>query len=131
MLKVRTTKTASGGIAVQVIYRHHQKTEIVKHIGTAINAKGQKQLVQLAHEFIATNNKIPPLFPEVFTEDRQRKHVVAVEDLDFTHAYYTFAHEFLSGFYALLYGAEASKITPEAMPNRSCAEIVYARPNSS
>jgi transposase len=99
MLKVRTTKTASGKTAVQVVYRHHQKTEIAKHIGTAINENEQKQLLQLANAFIATNNKIPPLLPEIFTEERQQKHVVSVEDLDFTHTYHTFAHEFLSQFY--------------------------------
>lgn len=101
MLKIRTTKTASGRRAVQVVYRHHQKTEIVKHIGTAISEKEQKQLVQLAQEFISTNNRIPPLLPEVFREDTKQQHVVAVENLDFTHTYHTFAHEFLSGFYVL------------------------------
>ena len=52
MLRIRTTKTASGKIAVQVVRREHQKTIVVKHFGSANNSAELKKLRTLADQYI-------------------------------------------------------------------------------
>jgi hypothetical protein len=101
MLKVRTTKTASGNTAVQVVTRSHQQTKIVKHIGSATDEKEQKELIDLANQYILTYDPAQPLFPEILGKDTQNQHVVAIENLQFTKTYHTFAYEFFSSFYAI------------------------------
>lgn len=101
MLKVRTTKTASGNTAVQVVTRSHQQTKIVKHIGSATSEKEQKELMDLANQYILTHDPAQPLFPEILGGNTQNQHVVAIENLQFTKTYHSFAYEFFSGFYAM------------------------------
>lgn len=101
MLKVRTTKTASHNIAVQVVWREHQNTKVVKHIGTAKSKQELKNLLQLADQYVVEEAKITPLFPELFGIDKKQGHLVLVEQLNFTHVYHNFAYEFLSFFYEL------------------------------
>lgn len=96
MLKVRTTKTASENIAVQVVYRENQKTKIVKHIGSAKDKEELKTLTELAEQYIATKSGAISLFPRT-----ENYHLVAIENLRFIHAYHNFAYEFLSYFYEL------------------------------
>lgn len=99
MYKVRTTKTGSGNIAVQVVYRHNQKTKIVKHIGTVHSDKELDTLFDLADQYILSCSPMRPLFPEVFKKDAKSDHVVSINKLSFTKTYHHFAHEFLSLFY--------------------------------
>jgi len=101
VLKVRTTKTGSGNTAVQVVYGQNRRIKVVKHLGSARNEKELKQLVALADQFILACAPTPPLFPEVFGADTQKHHLVSVENLSFINTYHTFAHEFLSRFYAI------------------------------
>lgn len=101
MLKIRTSKLASGNIAVQVVYRHNHKTEIVKHIGTARSQKEQSRLKELASQYIATNNQMPPLLPHVFSHENNNDLVVSLKHLQARSYYHTFAYEVLSHFYQL------------------------------
>lgn len=101
MYKIRTTKTGSGNTAVQVVYRQNQQTKVVKHIGTARDAKELQRLFDLANQYILSCSPIPPLFPEIFGQNSQTHNLVSVENLSFTKTYHTFAHEFLFCFYKL------------------------------
>lgn len=101
MLKVRTTKTSSGNTAVQVVYRHNHKTEIVKHIGTARSEKERRKLLELADLYIASNKRMPPLLPHAFAKEDQDNFVVSLKHLKAGSYYYHFAYEFLSSFYVL------------------------------
>lgn len=98
MLRVRTTKLSSGNISVQVVHRHHHKTDIVKHIGTAREDKELEQLKELAAHFIKTNDLIPPLLPEAFGNS-DADDLVSLKHLQFTSSHHSFAYEFLSLFY--------------------------------
>lgn len=101
MFRVRTTKTASGKTAVQVVTRHNQQTKVLKHIGTANNEKGLESLFKLADNYILTNNIMRPLLPEAFESNTSGSHLLSVDNLSFTQTYHTFTHEFLSSFYEL------------------------------
>lgn len=101
MFKIRTTKTGSGNTAVQVVYRKSQNTKVVKHIGTSHDDQELRQLLKLADQYILSCSPMQPLFPEIFGKDGQIHHLVSVENLSFTKTFHTFAHEFLTLFYAL------------------------------
>ena len=104
MLKVRTTKTGSGKIAVQVIDQAHHKTKIIKHIGSAGNNEELTLLKTKAGSYIAEKMNTYPLFPEFFGVSRPAllSELEQVFDrLVITDAYHTFAYEFLSYFYEL------------------------------
>lgn len=96
MLRIRTTKTASNNIAVQVVFRKNQKTKIVKHIGSAKNKEELKTLAELAEQYIATKSGAMRLFPK-----DENHHLITIENLKFTNYYHNLAYEFLSYFYEL------------------------------
>ena len=104
MLKLRTTKTASRKIAVQVVQRSHQQTKIIKHIGSAGNETELHLLKKQAEKYIINAQQSTPLFPELFAVTRPQL-VSGVEQvvdrLSFTNTYHKFAYEFLSCFYSL------------------------------
>jgi transposase len=97
MYRVRTTKTASGNTAVQVVNRGNHQIKVVKHIGTARNDDELKALVEKAQRYIIQTSKTIPLFPEAV--DTKVNNAVTIDDLEFTNTYHSFAHEFLSYFY--------------------------------
>lgn len=108
MLRIRTTKLSSGHISVQVVHRHHHRTDILKHIGTAADTQEMDQLIRYANQYIATQRQIPPLLPEVFVPPSEASLVtssgsslVSLDHLVFTASYHHFAYEFLSAFYLL------------------------------
>lgn len=101
MYKIRTTKTGSGYTAVQVVCRQNQQTKVIKHIGTAHDAKEQKRLFDLANHYILSCSPMQPLFPELLGKNNQIQQLVSVENLSFTKTYHTFTYEFLSFFYEL------------------------------
>lgn len=101
MLQIRRTKTASNNTAVQVVFRHNHKTEIIKHIGTGRNEREIKDLFRRANQYIAINKNIPPLLPQIFYPTSVKHHLVDIENLKFTANYHDFAYEFLSHFYTL------------------------------
>lgn len=97
MYRVRTTKTASGKTAVQIVHRGNHQIKVVKHIGTANTDAEIKKLIEKAHRYIIQTSQTNPLFPEIFHVEKDN--VVAVDDLEFTNTYHSFAYEFLSYFY--------------------------------
>ncbi len=97
MYRVRTTKTASGKTAVQIVHRGNHRIRFVKHIGTGSNNEEVKKLVEKAQRYILQTSNTTPLFPEIFSTRADT--TVSVDDLEFTHAYHSFAYEFLSYFY--------------------------------
>lgn len=99
MLKVRTTKTGSGSTAVQVVTRYWNRTQIVKHIGSAKDPEDVSSLLKLAHQYIRSTDLTRPLFEEFFQE--RKTHLVDVENLVFNKTYHSFSYEFLSYFYEL------------------------------
>lgn len=99
MLRIRTTKTASGKIAVQVVRRNHQETIVVKHIGSAGDGTELKILYTLADQYILRNSSTKPLFPELFTP--QKEHFVSLEHLKVSTPHHQFAYEILLFFYSL------------------------------
>jgi hypothetical protein len=101
MLRIRTTKLASGNTAVQVVHRHHHKTDIVKHIGTAQDKKELEELKELADQYIKTNILMPPLLPEAFGS-QNTDDLVSLKYLQFTASFHTFAYEFLSFFMSIM-----------------------------
>jgi transposase len=105
MWKVRTTKTGSGNTAVQVVRREHQRTIIVKHIGTASNEDALFMLKKEAERFIFNKSGANPLFPELFGSARRQTLAEveqAVDRLDVAKSTHGFAHMFLSFFYDLI-----------------------------
>ncbi len=96
---MRTTKTGSGSTAVQVVTRYRNRTQIVKHIGSAKNREDVSSLLKLAHQYIQSTDPTKPLFEEFFQE--RKTHLVDVENLVFNKTYHSFSYEFLSYFYEL------------------------------
>jgi transposase len=99
VFKIRTTKTGSGNIAVQVVYRQNQNTIVVKHIGTAHDKQELESFTELANEYILSCSPMRPLFPEILKKDGHVDDLVSVKNISFTKTYHTFTHEFLSVFY--------------------------------
>lgn len=102
MFKTRTTKTASGKTAVQVVERAHQKIRIIKHIGSAGNDDELKLLQKQAERYIVDSTSTQPLFPDLFGVSRPlllSEFEQVVDRLSVTRSLHTFAHEFLSSFY--------------------------------
>jgi hypothetical protein len=93
VLTIRTTKTASGATAVQVVKRSNQQTSVVKHIGSAQTKKRLEELLALARSYIAKENLMKPLFPELFASEDQ---LVSMSNIRVTDEYYhQFAYDFL------------------------------------
>ena len=102
MWKIRTTKTGSGNTAVQVVKREHQKTIVVKHIGTARSKHDLTLLKKQAETYIHNQSGLSPLFPELFGLAQQQtitEVAQAMNRLDADKAFHIFAHTFLSFFY--------------------------------
>ncbi len=97
MLVTRTTKTASGKVAVQVVARRYHQTVVIKHIGSAATANQLRELKTLAYQFIAVESKTLPLFPP---PDHSNNNLVSWEKLLPKKAYHNFAYEFFDRFYA-------------------------------
>lgn len=62
MYFIRTTKTASGATAVQVIRYQHRQKIVVKHIGSAHTAVELAGLKHIAGDWIKKESRQPPLF---------------------------------------------------------------------
>ena len=106
MLKLRTTRTASGKTAVQVVSRSHHKTEVVKHIGSAATEDELRILIKKGERFAIEASGMTPLLPEIFGMKQVSPQTIieveqAVKRLSVTASFHTFAHEFLSCFYEL------------------------------
>lgn len=62
--RIRTVRTASGAIAVQVVWYENHKTKIAKHLGSAKNAEALERLRLSAKQYIAEYEPQLSLFPE-------------------------------------------------------------------
>mgnify|MGYP002079089297 CR=1 FL=1 len=96
MYKVRTTKTGSGRTAVQIVRRHKRRTEVIKHLGTAANEQEVKILKDEGYRYIHAQERTLPLY-----SSKELPQLVAIDKLTISHAYHTFALEFLEHFYCL------------------------------
>lgn len=63
MFYIRTTKTASGSTAVQIVRYENRKKVIVSHIGSAHNREELFSLKRIASEWITRTSKQQALFP--------------------------------------------------------------------
>lgn len=96
MLVIRTTKTASGKIAVQAVTRRYHQTIVIKHFGSAATVNELKELKILAQQFIAAESKTIPLFPQYDNPDTD---LVSLKKLLLKKSYHNFAYEFFAQFY--------------------------------
>lgn len=64
MYSIRTTKTASHKTAIQIVQYRQRKTIVVKHIGSAGQLEGIRQLKALARKWIETTTKQGKLFQD-------------------------------------------------------------------
>lgn len=99
MFRIRTTKTASGKTAVQVVSNQGHQIKLLKHLGTAGNLKELENLKILARQYLASSEKYPPLFPDAFIDPAAKHDLVSLENLSISQAFHTFAHEILNRWY--------------------------------
>ena len=95
MLKVRTTKTASGKTAVQVVKRSHQQTHVLHHVGSAQTQQELSRLKKQAHEYIRESLNTPLLFPQELggaPSTALHEFEQVIERLSFTHTFHTFVN---------------------------------------
>jgi hypothetical protein len=96
MFYIRTVKTASNSIAVQVIRYQDRKRIIVKHIGSAHNAEEVLYLKQTANKWIEEITKQKSLFPY---NGKEKTNLVATNKLRNLGFRYTFAYETISNLF--------------------------------
>lgn len=90
MLKVRKTKTASGSIAVQVVYYKNRKIVIEKHIGSGKTKEEIQLLVKEAKDWIKKNS----LQEELFSQEESIKKS-SLTDIRFFGVSHRFAYQLL------------------------------------
>jgi transposase len=101
MLTVRTTKTGSGKVAVQVVDRFNHETKIVRHIGSTSDKTKLLDFLKIAKNLVFKLSSNYSLFPELFEEEKGQ--LVNINNLKiFPNHKHMFAYEFLSYFYQLL-----------------------------
>lgn len=98
MLHVRTTKTASGNTAVQVVGYESRKKIIVKHIGSAHNLKELSSLKEIALRWIEKVTKQQSLFP---FEKRDCQNLIPLNKCQLLGIRYTFIYEVITRIFAL------------------------------
>ena len=64
MFYTRTTKTASGSTAVQVVRYENRKKIIIKHFGSAHSMADLQSLLAIAEKWIEITNKQLSFFPK-------------------------------------------------------------------
>jgi len=64
MFRVRTTKTSSKATAVQIVEYRNRRVVVVKHIGSAHDINGLKELKERASKWIEKTSKQSSLFPK-------------------------------------------------------------------
>lgn len=99
MVRVRTTKTASGKTAIQVVNSTHEKTQIVKHIGSASTHEEIAHLKRVGEQYIETHMGISPLFPELSSIERRRKVAEIMDSIEVKRARHVTVYELLCSWY--------------------------------
>ena len=70
VIRIRTTKTASGATAVQVVSYSHSETRILKHVGGARSVDGLTALRAHARRYMDSLMAQPSLFSEADSSER-------------------------------------------------------------
>jgi len=97
MYSVRTTKTASGATAVQIVrYRQREKI-IVKHIGSAHTTQELSSLKEVARDWIEKENQQQPLFPK----QTSIQTLIPIDKCRYLGFRYTFIYEIISEVFRL------------------------------
>jgi len=99
MLYVRTVKTASKSIAVQVIYYRGRKQVVVKHIGSTKSIEVLDSLKHIAYKWIDRETKQQRLFPSDRKSSDRHVRIDKLRNLGFS---YTFAYETINKIFQLL-----------------------------
>lgn len=99
MYKIRTTKTGSGKIAVQVVSRQYHQTKIIKHVGSGKTPAEITQLKTLALRFAREKQGLVSLFESISKE--KENDLVSVSNLEILGYHHQFAYDFLLRFYRL------------------------------
>ena len=85
--KIRTSKTGSGKIEVQVVYYHKRKTIVVKHFGSGDIEKDIQSLKEEAKKWIEKESNTYGLFSKNADE-------VFLESYSYQGFKYFYAYEF-------------------------------------
>lgn len=97
MYFVRTTKTASGATAVQIVRYKQRKKIIVKHIGSAHTEDELASLKQNANDWIEKESRQQRLFPK----QTQAKTLISIDKCKYIGFRYAFIYEVLSEIFRL------------------------------
>ncbi len=90
MYKIRQIHYTAGSVSIQVYKIENRKRVIVKHIGTARNAKEKTDLLRIADQYIRKLTKQISLFEENTATD-----LINLNQTEFIGVYYTFLYELL------------------------------------
>ncbi len=96
MLYIRTTKTASGATAVQIVRYQNRKKVIVLHIGSAHTKQELKELTQTATEWVERNTKQKSLFPKT-----QPSALIALDKCQYLGFRYALVYESLQKLFTI------------------------------
>lgn len=101
MYHLRTTKTKSGAIAVQVVEYVKRKTVVIKHIGSAKKIKEVNLFKRAARDWIEKNDPQQTLFSNTSSRlSRQKKlnssRVLVLNQAELVSTHTTFTYEVLS-----------------------------------
>ncbi|KKR33305.1 MAG: Transposase IS4 family protein [Candidatus Gottesmanbacteria bacterium GW2011_GWC2_39_8] len=99
MFHIRTTKTASGATAVQVVKYLLRKRIVVKHLGSAHTDEDLGSLKKIAARWIEKATRQQTLFPP--EEKKTSLPLVSTDKLRNIGFHYTFAYEVLTKLLAL------------------------------
>lgn len=97
MYSVRTTKTASGAIAVQIVRYKQRKKIIVKHIGSAHTQEEIVSLKQIALNWIEKEHRQQSLFPR----QTPATTLIPLDKLRYLGFRYAFLYENISEIFRL------------------------------
>lgn len=98
MLHVRTTKTASGATAVQVVGYRDRKTIVHIHIGSTHDPKEIDSLKQAAFQWIEQHNQQTRLFPSI---EKENTSVLVLKKSQYLGVRYSFIYEVISTMFRL------------------------------
>jgi len=101
MFHIRTTKTASGATAVQVVRYRYRNRVVAKHIGSAHSEKDIASLKKIAAQWIRQAIPQPPLFPP--EKQWTPLPLVSTDQLRNLGFHHTFAYETLTKLLRLFY----------------------------
>ncbi len=97
MYSTRTTKTASGATAVQIVKYELRKKIVVKHIGSAHTTDELLSLKQLAFNWIEKESQQPPLF----LLEKPVQNLIPIDKCQYLGFRYTFTYETISKIFHL------------------------------